>query len=102
VQCVVRFPPAWVEISKFERALLNSCGPHDPNTYSVVFDFPVGCKIMVDAATRLLSLAIASRLADSLTSAAPVAQNVADLVARVAVSSTSLDMLIKRDRFLRC
>lgn len=57
MQCVVRFPPAWVDISKFERALLNSCGPHDRNSYGVIFDFPVGCKVMVDTATRLLSLA---------------------------------------------
>jgi len=56
VQCIVRFPPQWIDITKFERALLNSCGPHDAGTYRVIFEFPVGCKIMVDAATRLLSL----------------------------------------------
>jgi hypothetical protein len=57
VQCVIRFPAAWVDISKFERAMANSCGPHDPATYEVTFQFPVGCKVMVDAAIRLLSLA---------------------------------------------
>jgi hypothetical protein len=41
-------------------------------------------------------LGIASKLADSLTSAAPMAQNVADLLARVTVSSTSLNISIKR------
>src|SRR6202022_4261981 len=35
-------------------------------------------------------LGIASKLADSLTSSAPTAQNVADLLARVTVSATSL------------
>jgi len=45
-------------------------------------------------------LGIASKLADSLTSAAPVAQNVADLLARVTVSPTSLNISIKRDRLL--
>jgi site-specific DNA recombinase len=45
-------------------------------------------------------LRIASKLADSLTSAAPMAQNVADLLARVTVSSTSLNISIKRDRLL--
>jgi len=45
-------------------------------------------------------LGIASKLADSLTSAAPMAQNVADLLARVTVSSTSLNISIKRDRLL--
>jgi hypothetical protein len=52
----VSFPARWVNISSFEGALRHSCGPHEPGTYSVVFDFPVGCKIMVDAAIRLLSL----------------------------------------------
>src|SRR6202035_475089 len=36
----------------------------------------------------------------SLTSAAPMAQDVADLLARVTVSSTSLNISIKRDRLL--
>src|SRR5260221_13168262 len=45
-------------------------------------------------------LGIASKLADSLTSAAPMAQNVADLLARVAVGPTSLNISIKRDRLL--
>lgn len=57
VQCVIRFPATWVDISKFERAMANSCGPHDSATYDVTFQFPVGCKVMVDAAIRLLSLA---------------------------------------------
>src|ERR1700738_3847714 len=45
-------------------------------------------------------LGVASKLADSLTSAAPMAQNVADLLARVTVSPTSLNISIKRDRLL--
>jgi site-specific DNA recombinase len=45
-------------------------------------------------------LATASKFADSLTSAAPMAQNVADLLARVTVSPTSLNISIKRDRLL--
>jgi site-specific DNA recombinase len=45
-------------------------------------------------------LGIASKLADSLTSAAPVAQNVADLLARVTVRPTSLNISIKRGRLL--
>jgi len=44
-------------------------------------------------------LGIASKLADSLTSA-PTAQNVADLLARVTVSPTSVNISIKRDRLL--
>ena len=45
-------------------------------------------------------LKIASKLADSLTFAAPMAQNIAGLVARVTVSHTRLKISIKRDRLL--
>src|SRR5882757_9302957 len=45
-------------------------------------------------------LRIASELADSLTSASPMAHNVADLVARVTVSRTSLNISIKRGGLL--
>jgi site-specific DNA recombinase len=47
-----------------------------------------------------IGLGIASKFADSLTSAAPMAQNVADLLARVIASPTSLNISIKRDRLL--
>jgi len=55
VHCVVRFPAQWINASRFEWALRNSCGPHDPNSFEVTFKFPCGCKVMVDAAIRLLS-----------------------------------------------
>src|SRR6266567_2352386 len=45
-------------------------------------------------------LRIASELADSLTSGSPMAQGVADLVACVTFSRTSLKISIKRDRLL--
>jgi site-specific DNA recombinase len=45
-------------------------------------------------------LGIASKFADSLASAAPMAQNVAYLLARVTVSHASLQIVIKRDRLL--
>jgi hypothetical protein len=38
-------------------ALRSSCGPHDIGTFEVTFEFPTDCKVMVDAAIRLLSLA---------------------------------------------
>lgn len=56
MHCMVRFPALWINVARFELALRNSCGPHDPSTYDVSFEFPVGCKVMVDAAIRLLSL----------------------------------------------
>jgi len=55
--CTVSFPANWINASRFEAALRDSCGPHNNNTTEVVFAFPVGCKIMVDGAIRLLSLA---------------------------------------------
>jgi len=45
-------------------------------------------------------LGIASELADSLTSDSPMAQGVADLLARVTASHRSLKISIKRDRLL--
>jgi site-specific DNA recombinase len=45
-------------------------------------------------------IGIASKFADSLTSAAPMAQNAADLLARVTVRPTSLNISIKRDLLL--
>lgn len=57
MQCVVRFPATWVDASDFEAALRTSCGPHDPDSYDTVFEIPAGCKIMIDGAIRLLSLA---------------------------------------------
>lgn len=57
MQCVVDFPASWTNAGHFEDALRNSCGPHASGTHEVTFIFPVGCKIMVDGAVRLLSLA---------------------------------------------
>src|SRR5712675_1800473 len=45
-------------------------------------------------------LGIASKLADSLTFGSPMGQGVADLLARVTASHTSLNISIKRDRLL--
>ena len=57
MRCVVEFPAHWINAGRFEAALRDSCGPHANGTKNVVFNFPVGCKIMVDGAIRLLSLA---------------------------------------------
>jgi hypothetical protein len=57
VHCIVNFPSTWIDASKFEAALTASCGPHASSTYTVAFNFPAGCKIMVDVGIRLLSLA---------------------------------------------
>jgi hypothetical protein len=47
-----------------------------------------------------IGLEIASKLGDLLASATPMAQNAADLLARVTVSSKKLNIFIKRDRLL--
>jgi hypothetical protein len=56
LHCVVRFPTNWVNASLFDWALRNSCGPHDSSAFETTFEFPTGCKIMIEAAVRLLSL----------------------------------------------
>lgn len=56
MKCQICFPGQWITASKFETALRRSSGPHDSNSYEVAFEFPEGCKIMVDPAIRLLSL----------------------------------------------
>lgn len=57
MQCVVKFPGRWLNAAQFESALRDSVGPHAPEVLDVTFLIPAGCKIMVDAAVRLLSLA---------------------------------------------
>ena len=57
MHCVVEFPATWISGDRFESALQGSSGPLAPRTLQVTFRFPVGCKIMVDGAIRLLSLA---------------------------------------------
>lgn len=57
MHCEVCFPACWVDAGRFEAALRDSCGPHGQTTHEVTFNFPIGCKVMVDGATRLLSLA---------------------------------------------
>lgn len=52
--CRVAFPAKWVDASVLEASLTQSMSPHiSPRAH---FVFPVGCKVMVEAAVRLLSL----------------------------------------------
>lgn len=55
-RCDLHFPALWVDASRFEAALRASIGPHAAAS-EVAFYFPTGCKIMVDVAIRMLSLA---------------------------------------------
>jgi len=55
VRGIVNFPAMWIDSSRLETALAGTQSPHE--SHDVEFVFPVGCKIMVDCAIRLLSLA---------------------------------------------
>jgi hypothetical protein len=47
----------WVDASRLEESLISHGGPHESSGGSeIVFHFPAGCKVMIDAAVRLLSL----------------------------------------------
>jgi hypothetical protein len=52
----VNFPKIWVNAGKFEAALRSCPSPHESGDSEITFFFPLGCKIMIDAALRLLSL----------------------------------------------
>jgi hypothetical protein len=54
--CRIALPPQWVDASKLETAISNGGHPHGAGVYEVLIRFPVGCKLMIDAAIRLLSL----------------------------------------------
>lgn len=58
VICEIEFPKRWIAGSELETAIraCAGCGPHSAEAYEVHFRFPYGCKIMADAAVRLLSL----------------------------------------------
>lgn len=58
MESVVTLAPAWVNSDSFETSLRTAaCDPHSSNAYSVRFVMPIGCAVMVDAGTRLLSIA---------------------------------------------
>lgn len=57
MQCQINFPPYWIDASRLEAAIRAGGDPHASGVYEVVVRFPVGCKMMIDAAIRLLALA---------------------------------------------
>jgi hypothetical protein len=51
------FPADWIDATRLEETLQTSGGAHETALIDELhFRFPVGCKIMIDAAVRLLSL----------------------------------------------
>jgi hypothetical protein len=57
MQCQVVFPPYWVDRLRFETALQAGGSPHAAGVDEVLFRFPIECKMKIDAAVQLLSLA---------------------------------------------
>jgi len=55
MSCCIDLPPLWVTASRLEEALRRSGHPHRAS--DVVMRFPTGCKLMIDSAVRILSLA---------------------------------------------
>lgn len=52
----LKFPSGWIEADLLENVLQAGCRPHEAQTPDIRFIFPTGCKVMIDAAVRLLSL----------------------------------------------
>lgn len=52
----IELPAKWVDASQLERVLAAHGGAHEARGSEVSIRFPVGCKVMIDAAVRLLSL----------------------------------------------
>jgi hypothetical protein len=57
VRCEILLPAKWIDASAMELAIERCGAPHNPGTFEVAFRFPIGSKLMIDAAIRLLSLA---------------------------------------------
>jgi hypothetical protein len=57
MKCPIVLPHSWVDASRLEAAVRSGGQPHGLGVYEVVIQFPAGCKVMIDAAIRLLSLA---------------------------------------------
>lgn len=56
MECLITLPNRWVTAEQLERALLQSGNPHGSENFSVIVRLPNGCKLMIDAAIRLLCL----------------------------------------------
>ncbi len=51
------FHEQWVDSQSFEMSLVKGAPPHGADITDVVFEMPIGCRIMVDTGIRMLSLA---------------------------------------------
>jgi hypothetical protein len=56
MQCQIVLPRRWIDATALEAAIRAGGNPHGQGVYTVLIRFPSGCKLMIDAAIRLLSL----------------------------------------------
>jgi hypothetical protein len=56
VRCEITLPTTWIDSTALEAAIRSAGGPHGKDVFEVEITVPVGCKIMIVAAIRLLSL----------------------------------------------
>lgn len=54
---VISLPTGWTRAHMIDAITADGRGPHSPKYFEVKINIPTGCKIMVDAGVRLLSLA---------------------------------------------
>lgn len=57
MRCEVRLPAYWIDASAMESAIQQAGTPHGSGIFDAEFRFPVGSKLIIDAAIRMLSLA---------------------------------------------
>lgn len=56
MHALVTFPSGWMDASALEGSLRAGVSPHESQVHEIRFIFSVGCKVMIDAAVRILSL----------------------------------------------
>ena len=56
MKATIRLPSRWVSAPSLDESLKYQTAIHGPGVLEVELVFPSGCKVMVDAGTRLLSL----------------------------------------------
>lgn len=56
-QCEIVLPPHWFKGAHLDRALIQVSSPYSPLCRKVMFNFPVGAHMMLEAGIRILSMA---------------------------------------------
>ena len=56
MRCEITLPPTWIDSAALETAIRAAGGPHGKDIFEIEITIPTGCRIMIVAAIRLLSL----------------------------------------------